>query len=132
VRKHRILHADSEHDGFSAPSPLMNHEEVMRDLQREKHKELTNIAKKHKPLDPDPNDSSFEAYEKWLSQHNGDTRLWANQNGYEPQSLKSEFVEFKNGRLQHDSDICPNCQKHKSNCQCNQKQTKPFNFSYRS
>ena len=106
-----------------------------KEINRQRQRELAQLSQRHRKLSPDPDDKSFDEYEKWLREHGGDHRLWHNIHGTEPKSLRTEFVCF-DGRLKHDSTICPRCGKSKVNkygCSCSQQTTdEPYNFRYGS
>lgn len=121
-------------DDESFPLTVFEDEQtIQHDLEQQKNRELDQLERQQKPaiqIETKTQKKSFDKYEHWLKTHNGDHRLWHNIHGLEPASLRTEYVEYKNGKLVH-ADICSRCGKTLRNCKCNrQGDDEPFNFTY--
>ena len=102
--KSRILHGNDE-DGFA--SPIFDVAEALRQLDKEKKRELARLYREFQGLDPDPFDHEFNRFERELAELGGDSDTYYRRHGFKDgkPDKKSEYVEFRNGRLVHD-DVC--------------------------
>jgi len=120
-KKHRLLNADTESDGFSGVSPLDTVESAIKELLNERDRELLELEKQYRKdfFDVDPRDKEFLVYEKRLKECGGSSDLYSRKFHGKPKPKKSEFVKLDDrGNIQHNDNVCSRCGKTKANCTC--------------
>lgn len=124
-RKHRILFPSNTEDGFASPL-AMSVKEAIKDLNRERAKELLELEKQFRKsfFDMDAGrESEFIRMEKEIASVGGDSDLYYRKHGYDGNPhKKSEYYKLDaKGNIQNDSNICSRCGKTKQNCRCDQR-----------
>ena len=121
-RQQRFRVLRGSEDGLAFP--IVDVKSILRWIEKEKIRELIRLEHKYKGLRfQGDSDVGWQEYEDYIAKHG--VRAWARKHGYEPSSLKSEYVTFDDkGELKHDSDVCPRCGRMLKNCICKDNEKK--------